>query len=142
MTFSSSRRSKRIASGCSPPKRLRYQGFQVSASPSAIKNEGLSAGVLTAVRKHINAQLPAGKDKDGVTVDPRCIWSRLRLEGWSQTALLANVYCQCGLGIKETNLDYIRGIAEATDNGHRCVIASSDWIITADELQASSTASG
>lgn len=54
-------------------KRLRYRGFQVSASPSAIKNEGLSAGVLTAVRKHINAQLPADKDKDGVMVDPRFI---------------------------------------------------------------------
>ena len=119
-----------------------YHGFQVSASPSAVKNEGLSAGVLTAVRKHVNAQLPAGKDKDGVMADPRCIWSRLRLEGWSQTILLANIYCQCGLGIKDINLDYIRSVAEATDNGHRCVIVSGDWNITADELEASGILDG
>ena len=57
------------------------------------------------------------------------------MKGWSQTILLANVYCQCGLGIKDINLDYIRGIVEATDNGHRCVIASGDWNITADEFE-------
>ena len=123
-------------------KRLRFSGFQASVSPSAIKNEGLSAGVFIAVRKHINAQLPAGKDKDGITADPRCIWSRLRLKGWSQTILLANVYCQCGLGIKDSNLDYIRGIAEATGNGHRCAIASGDWNIIADELESSGILEG
>lgn len=51
-------------------KRLRFAGFQASASPSTIKNEGLSAGVLTAARKHVSVQLPPGKDKDGITVDP------------------------------------------------------------------------
>ena len=64
------------------------------------------------------------------------------MKGWSQTILLANVYCQCGWGIKDTNLDYIRGIAEATDNGHRCVIASGDWNIVADELESSGILEG
>lgn len=72
--------------------RLRFAGFQASASPSIIKNEGLSAGVLAAARKHVSVQLPPDKDKDGITADPRCIWSRLRLKGWTQTILLANVY--------------------------------------------------
>ena len=51
-------------------KRLRFAGFQASASPSIIKNEGLSAGVLTAARKHVSVQLPPGKEKDGITTDP------------------------------------------------------------------------
>ena len=63
-------------------KRLRFKRFQAAASPSVIKNEGLSAGVLTAARKHVSVQLPPGKDNDGITDDPRCIWSRLRLQGW------------------------------------------------------------
>ena len=83
---------------------------------AAIKHDGLSAGVLTAVRKVTNAQLPCGNG-DGLTADPRCIWSRLRLEGWSQTLLMCNVYCQCGTGVKDINLDYLRAIAEASDGG-------------------------
>ena len=51
-------------------KRLRSTGFQASASPSIIKNEGLSAAVVTAARKHVSVQLPPGKDKDGITADP------------------------------------------------------------------------
>ena len=78
--------------------------------------------------------------------DPRCIWSPLRLEGWPQTILLANIYiyiyCQCGLGIKDINLDSIRSVAEAIDVGHWCVIASGDWNITADELEASGILDG
>lgn len=37
------------------------------------------------------------------------------LRGVVQTILMAIVYCQCGLGIKDVNLDYLRIIAEATD---------------------------
>ena len=74
-------------------ERFRRLGFQASAAPSALKNELLSSVVLTAVRKHVDARLPACKAKDGITSDPRCIWSRLRLEGWSQTILLVNIYC-------------------------------------------------
>ena len=60
-------------------KRLRFKGFQASASPSIIKNEGLSAGVLTAARKHVSVQLLPGKEQDGITADPQCIWRRLML---------------------------------------------------------------
>lgn len=64
--------------------RLRSKGFQCAAAPSALKNEGISAGVLAAVRKSADAQLPAGKDKDGIASDPRCPWSRIRFAGWSR----------------------------------------------------------
>ena len=50
---------------------------------------------------------------------------------------MANVYCQCVAGIKDLNVNVLRGISEATDSGHRFVIASGDWNITADELEAS-----
>lgn len=62
-------------------KRLRFHGFQYSAAPSIIKREGLSAGVLTGIRKTANAQLPGGKENDGITADSRCLWPRIRFEG-------------------------------------------------------------
>lgn len=123
-------------------KRLRFAGFQVAASPSIIKNEGLSAGVLTAARKHVSVQLSLGRERDGITDDPRCIWSRLRLQGWASTILLANVYCQCGTGIRDLNVNVLRGISDATDNGRRLVIASGDWNITAYDLEASGVLKG
>ena len=55
---------------------------------------------------------------------------------------MANVYCQCGTGIKDLNVNVLRGISEATDSGHRFVIASGDWNITADELEASGILEG
>ena len=97
-------------------KRLRRNGFQCSASHSTVKHEGLSTGVLTAVRKITDAQLPCG-DSDGLTADPRCIWPRARLKGWTQILLMCNVYFQCGTGVKDTNLDFLRAIFEASDGG-------------------------
>lgn len=98
-------------------KRLRCKGFHTAASPAIIKNVDLSAGVLTAARKEVSVQLPPGKDHDGITDDPRCLWSRLRLQGWSSAIIMANVYCQCGGGIRDLNVNVLRSISDATDNG-------------------------
>ena len=55
---------------------------------------------------------------------------------------MANVYCQCGIGITDVNLDYLRSIAEATDGGRRCVLAFWDWNLTPEELEVSGTSDG
>ena len=34
------------------------------------------------------------------------------------------MYCQCGLGVKGVDIDYLRTIAEASDGGRRCVLAA------------------
>ena len=50
---------------------------------------------------------------------------------------MANVYCQCGTGVKDVDLDYLRAIAEASDGGRRCGLAFGDWNLTPEELEAS-----
>ena len=56
--------------------------------------------------------------------------------------LMANVYCQCGGSIRDLNVNVLRGISDATDNGRRMVIAAGDWNITADTLEASGILEG
>ena len=68
-------------------KRLRHKGYQCAAAPSVIKDDSLSAGVLTAARKCIDFQLPS-ENAEGITADPRFIWSRMRIKGWLQPILL------------------------------------------------------
>ena len=55
---------------------------------------------------------------------------------------MANVDCQCDTGVKDTNLDYLRAIAEASDGGRRCVLAFGDWNLTPEELEASGVLEG
>ena len=105
--------------------RLRVKRHQCAAAPSVKKSESLPAGVLTAARKTINVQMPCGYN-EGLANDLRCAWSRLRLAGWEGTILMCNVYCKCGLGLKDQNLDYTRVIAEATDLGRCCLLAFAD----------------
>ena len=64
-------------------KRLRFSGFQCSAAPSTIKHEGLSAGVLTAIRKTANAQLPCGKRK---TASPQTLDASGHASAWKDGA--------------------------------------------------------
>ena len=52
------------------------------------------------------------------------------------------MYCQCGTGIRDLNGNVLRGIADATDDGRRLAIASGDWNITADDLEASGVLEG
>lgn len=102
---------------------------------------GVVGGSPTAVRKVTDAQLPCS-DSDGLTSDSRCIWSRIRLEGWFQTLPMCNVYCQCGTGVKDINLDYLRAIVEASEGGRRCVLAFGDWNLTPEALEASGILDG
>ena len=90
----------------------------------------------------MSVQLPPGKERDGITDDPRCIWSRLRLKGWASTILVANAYRQRGTGIRDLTANALRGIADAVDNGRRLFIASGDWNISSDDLEASGVLEG
>ena len=76
-------------------------------------------------------------DSEGLDNDPRCTWSL-----WEEAVLMRNVYCKRGLGLTDQNLDYIKAIAEAIDQGRRCVLAFGDWNITPDELEASGILEG
>ena len=50
-------------------KRLRLKGYQYAAAPTVNKESRLSFGVLTAIKKSKNGQLPCS-NKDGITDDP------------------------------------------------------------------------
>ena len=49
---------------------------------------------------------------------------------------------KCNSGLKDGNLECLRCIAEATDQGRRCVLASGDCNMTAAELEASGILDG
>ena len=49
---------------------------------------------------------------------------------------MANCYCKCGLGLKDQNVEYLRSLAEASDQGRRGVIGFGDWKVTPEELES------
>lgn len=115
--------------------RLRVRGYQCVAASSVMQQEGLSAGVLTTARKTVDVELPC-QGSDCITGDPRCIWPRIRMKGWNDPILTANVYCKCGLSLKGQKVDYLRSLTEASDQCRRYVMGFGDWNVTPEELVA------
>ena len=93
-------------------------------------------GVLIAARKTVDAPLPC-QDSEGIVGDPRCIWLRIRIKGWGDPILMASCYCKGGLGLKDQNAERLRSLAEASDQGRRCVLGCGFWNITPEELEPS-----
>ena len=117
-------------------KRLRLKGYQCVAAPAVIKESRLSCGVLTAIKKSKNGQLPCS-NKDGITDDPRLIWSRIKIHGIVKPVLMANCYLHCSEGLKDRNLHYLRKISMACDGGKQPVFAFGDFNIPAEVLRSS-----
>ena len=117
-------------------KRLRFKGYQCAAAPAVIKESRLSCGVLTAIKKSKSGQLPSS-NKEGITDDPRVIWSRIRIEGITKPILMANCYLHSGDGLKDRNLHYLRKLSIASDGGKQPVFAFCDFNIPAEVLRTS-----
>ena len=117
-------------------KRLRCRGFQCAAAPAVIKESDLSCGVLSAARKTARAKFPC-QNKEGITDDPRFLWSRHQIEGVAPTVLMANCYLHCGMGLKDRNVHYLNTISTATNHGRTPVFAFGDFNIPAETLRAS-----
>ena len=104
--------------------------------PAVIKESRLSCGVLTAIKKSKSGQLPS-PNKEGITDDPRLIWSRIRIDGVPKPILMANCYLHSGDGLKDRNMHYLRKLSIASDGGKQPVFAFGDFNIPAEVLRSS-----
>ena len=93
---------------------------------------GLSAGLLTAVRKHRAALLPTTK-ATGINTDCR-LQSRWAGIG---TVGLANCYGVNGSRLPVDTINKPRSVGLTTDKGNQCIVASGDWNICAYDLEES-----
>lgn len=127
---------------CKGMQFLRLSGFQCCGAASVIKDggSGLSAGLLTAVRKHRLALFPTTKGV-GLTPDCRMQWCWTKWAGIG-TVGLVNYYGVNGSCMLADTIAMFRAVGKATDGGRQCIAASGDWNISAYDLEESGLLEG
>ena len=95
--------------------------------------KGLSVGVAMATRRDLKAML-TDVDHEGITGNSRLMKAIVKAE---VEVVLMHVYGCVGMGIKDVNFEMLLEIAAATDGGRGMVIATGDFNIKANELEAS-----